>query len=35
MPIEDENLKRLACVVGGGVLGALVLKIRRIARRGG
>ena len=26
MPVEDENLKRLACVVGGGALGALLLK---------
>lgn len=26
MPGDDENLKRFACVVGGGALGALLLK---------
>ena len=26
MPADDENLKRLACVVGGGALGALLVK---------
>jgi hypothetical protein len=26
MPVQDENLKRLACVIGGGALGALLLQ---------
>lgn len=26
MPVQDENLKRLACVVGGSALGALLLQ---------
>jgi len=26
MPTDDENLKRLVCVLGGGALGALLLK---------
>jgi hypothetical protein len=26
MPVDDENLKRLACLLGGGALGALLLK---------
>jgi hypothetical protein len=26
MPVDDEHFKRSACVVGGGALGALLLK---------
>lgn len=33
MPGEDENLKRLACVVGGGALGAPLLRTHYDATR--
>lgn len=33
MPGEDEKLKRLACAVGGGALGALILKSHYDATR--